>query len=951
MRYFKVTFGTDSSKIEKNAKIKIRDYSYENTIDAVNNYMYRNLKNNISFFAYCEEENTLFAAFSFDEKQENLQNVYDIITGMLKDVFSINRVSGAPEEVTSFRFLEYLQEGRRRECVSAISRIRDNANLWVYDCYLSNNDHDVFRYVFRERIIPERMGKAALIYDQSFVNEIQRIKKHANTSAFTGTAVHYVISAKSPEAAEDMTVRLMQSLYEAKRLDSRRVTFISDIKPDVYLQSNNHLEDLIENNRGGAVVIDLSVRFGKEAAEYAMTCQYIEKLIKKYKNRCLFVFTYNRDDPGFSYQLLPNLRKYLFPVMLREGRGSRKAAVSYLKDLIKSSDYSEYAGQAEEFMSGFPGNDFSQTDVLMAFEQFEPWCLCRNILKTEYNPAGDFMTDREENGESSYDRLEQLIGLDIVKKQIDAAITNNLVEKIRRKQKGSDYPSGCMHMIFAGNPGTAKTTVARLFAGIAKEKGILKSGAFVERGGMDLDGLCCVDNIRDAFLEAKGGVLFIDEAYSLKSDIAVTVLIQEMESRRENVIVILAGYNDRMKVFLEQNEGLKSRIPYYIDFPDYTEDELTEIFALMMKERGFSATKEAVEEAGYIFSKIRHTDNFGNGRYVRNLLERAIKNQSVRLLPEGRDAGQIKKNDLFLLTKEDISGLEEGLKKERTAGSAKRELEEMIGLGPVKDVIHRVVAGLKINKLCMDRGIPRQKASCHMVFTGNPGTAKTTVARLFAEMLKDEQVLSTGVFVEVGRADLIGAYAGQTAPLISRRFKEAKGGVLFIDEAYSLCDDYKNGFGDEAINTIVQEMENHRDDVIVIFAGYPEPMKDFITRNPGMASRIAFQIHFEDYSASELCDITKLMISRKKYEISGPAMEKLRNIYEAVRKNSDFGNGRFVRKMIEEAEMNLAVRLGNLEESDISDEMLTTIEDCDIPSAPPKTVKNTGGLARIGFAG
>ena len=150
-----------------------------------------------------------------------------------------------------------------------------------------------------------------------------------------------------------------------------------------------------------------------------------------------------------------------------------------------------------------------------------------------------------------------------------------------------------------------------------------------------------------------------------------------------------------------------------------------------------------------------------------------------------------------------------------------------------------------------------------MVFTGNPGTAKTTVARLFAEIMKDEAILSTGKFVEVGRADLVGQHVGHTAPLVKKKFRDAQGGVLFIDEAYSLCDSYENGFGDEAINTIVQEMENHRDDVIVIFAGYPEPMKQFLDRNPGMQSRIAFQIEFEDYTTEELCAITKLLRLRK----------------------------------------------------------------------------------------
>lgn len=350
---------------------------------------------------------------------------------------------------------------------------------------------------------------------------------------------------------------------------------------------------------------------------------------------------------------------------------------------------------------------------------------------------------------------------------------------------------------------------------------------------MDLDGLGYVTAIREAFLAAKGGVLFIDEAYSMVSDTAVTVLIQEMENRREDVIVILAGYNDRMHDFMKINEGLKSRIPHWVDFPDYTADELTDIFKLMIEERGLQIKDEATKEAHYIFEKVRNTDNFGNGRYVRNLIDRALQNQAVRLLSDGKDASVIKKKELFQITKDDISLLEEGLKNEREPGTAKKELDNMVGLSSVKKVIHKAIAHYKLNKLCIDKGIAIEKASLHMVFTGNPGTAKTSVARLFAEILKDEKVLSTGTFVEVGRADLVGDHVGATAPLVKRKFKEAQGGILFIDEAYSLCDSYENGFGDEAINTIVQEMENHRDNIIVIFAGYKEPMQRFLDRIRG----------------------------------------------------------------------------------------------------------------------
>lgn len=945
MRYYCFVLNANADEIKDNARINIREYAYENPIAAMNCYMSKSMRNNLCFLAYREEENSIFAAFSYDEKKGKFQDAFNYIAEMLNDVFLLKKIKVNPYEITMYQFLDCFLEAKRRDYSNTYNRIIEASNLWIYNYY--NNETQSFHYDFKERIISEKERKTNAIYDRKFVNELANIEAHANVSGHSGNMVHYVISGRSVEAASDMTETLMQSLLKANRISSKRMEIISEIEPDIY-RINNHLEEIIENNYGGAIVFDLSEKFGVDPVDYAMTCKYLENLLKKYRNHCLFVFTYNMENPGFSYFILPQIKKYVIPVMLREGVGDRKAAVNYMKELIKGSEYAKYAGQAGEFMKQFPGTDFSQTDVLMAYEQFGAWCLNKNVLQGyNYDVSEEFMLDRDENVESSYDKLNKMIGLEIVKEQIDSIIAADIVEKERKKRKGKDYQSNAMHMIFGGNPGSAKTTVAKLFAGIAKEKGILKSGVFVERSGMDLDGLGCVIAIRDAFMAAKGGVLFIDEAYSLKSDTAVTVLIQEMENQRDNVIVILAGYNERMQAFMELNEGLKSRIPHWIDFPDYTADELTDIFRLMLQERGFSATDDAIKEAHYIFEKVRHTDNFGNGRYVRNLMERAMQEQAVRLLSARGNVGDIRKRELFLITKEDITMLEEGLKKERAVGTAQKELDEMIGLSSVKAVLHKAIANYKLNKFCLEKGIQRDRASLHMVFTGNPGTAKTTVARLFAEILKDEKVLSTGTFVEAGRADLVGDHVGATAPLVKRKFKEAQGGVLFIDEAYSLCDSYENGFGDEAINTLVQEMENHRDDVIVVFAGYPEPMKQFLDRNPGMLSRIAFHVEFEDYSTDELCDITKLMLSRKQMTITDAAMEKLRENYENIRESNDYGNGRYVRKILEEAEMNLAERILKLDESEITKELISTIDEGDIPKL---CAKKLPAKRKIGFA-
>ena len=946
MRYYNLLIKTEIEIFSEAVNETCKRYGYESYQNRINGYMFQTFVNDINTIFYREDKNIIYAIFSYNEKKYSFDKAYDYIIDRIKDISKTAKLYCKTKEITMYDYYNCVNEAARRN-YNYGTRLQNakaaNLEMFEYDGF-TFGDKDKYEWIvnFRESIIDTNKKIDDSMLSESFKKELSNIEGHKNEEGNVGNMVHYVISTRSVEAASDMTETLVQKLIEANRISSHRMGIISQMRPDAYKYS--FLESIIENNYGGAVVIDLSEKFGHDTLEYELLAKYIERLVKKYRKDCLFVFTYNMDKPGFAYRLLPNIKKYVIPVMLREGTGDRKSATKYMKNLIEKSEYSEYANQAKEFMKEFSGEKFTQTDVMEAYEKFEPWCLNKNIYSAyDYRIDDDFMLDRDENAESSEERLESLIGLERVKEHIGKIVLSDIAEKERRNRVGSSYQSNCMHMIFAGNPGSAKTTVARLFAGITKEKGILKSGAFVSCGGMDLDGLGCVERIRDSFKSAKGGVLFIDEAYSMKSDTATTVLIQEMEEHRDEVIVVLAGYNERMKEFVKQNEGLKSRIPHWVDFPDYNADELADIFKLMVKDKGFTATESAIKEARYIFEKAQHIDDFGNGRYVRNILEEAIMNQSVRVLAEKGDASEIKKKELFMLIKDDIRNLDEARKEVK---DPKKELKEMIGLTSAKDIIHKAIANLKLKKICVERGLPKEDASYHMVFTGNPGTAKTSVARLFAEILKEEGVLPTGNFVEVGRADLIGQAVGHTAPLVRKRFKEAKGGVLFIDEAYSLCDGWNNSYGDEAINTIVQEMENHRDDVIVIFAGYPKPMKEFLDRNPGMSSRIAFHVNFEDYTTDELCDITRLMVDKKKMTITDSAMAKIRENVEAARKNNDFGNGRYVRKLLEEAEMNIAERVYKLKKSDITTEMITTIEECDVPEYDEDQNANT---KKLGF--
>ncbi len=279
-------------------------------------------------------------------------------------------------------------------------------------------------------------------------------------------------------------------------------------------------------------------------------------------------------------------------------------------------------------------------------------------------------------------------------------------------------------------------------------------------------------------------------------------------------------------------------------------------------------------------------------------------------------------------------------------GSAYDALNQMIGLEEAKKVINQALNYYKAQKIFAEKGMKREQPAMHMVFTGNPGTAKTSVARLFARIMKENNLLSKGNLIEVGRGDLVGKYVGWTATIVKKKFLEARGSVLFIDEAYSLVDDRDGSFGDEAINTIVQEMENHRDDVVVIFAGYPDKMEGFLQKNPGLRSRIAYHVPFRDYETDALCEIAKLIAKQKGLILTDEACEKLTGIFEAARNESDFGNGRFVRNVIEQARMAQATRLLAMPYETIGSADVATIcaEDIEMPDLMKKPE-----MKRIGF--
>ena len=534
-------------------------------------------------------------------------------------------------------------------------------------------------------------------------------------------------------------------------------------------------------------------------------------------------------------------------------------------------------------------------------------------------------------------KLDGMVGLSAVKKEItNLAAFLNL--QIRRGESNTFQGK---HYVFTGNPGTGKTTVARIMADVFKTLGIIARGQLVEADRSKLvAGYSGQTAIKTNQLidTAMGGVLFIDEAYTLKSNDsdsfgseAIDTLLKRLEDDRGKFICIVAGYTDQMHDFIDSNPGLKSRFTQTIHFDDYTPDELTQIFLNLAKAKSFVVDEDTEAAIHRQFEQLylRRDKNFGNAREARRIFDAAVEKQSQRLVTLMNDPG-FREEDMYRITQEDLPMAQN--EKARPLDEVLNELDDFVGMRTVKNSIRRLAVQSMFMKQRAAMGAGQvQQMAMNFILTGNPGTGKTSIARKMGEVLNSMDILPTSRVLEASRATLVGKYMGETPKIVNNMCDKAMGGILFIDEAYTLSEG-NDQYGKEAIDTLMKRMEDDRGKFVVIAAGYKDKMDEFLQMNAGLASRFTHKLHIEDYNEDELLAIFKKMAMKDQYVLSPPAEFKaLDVIYKMLmNKEASFGNAREMRNLLDNTIQQLSLRVSQMPPDQVTKETYQIILPEDI---------------------
>ena len=724
---------------------------------------------------------------------------------------------------------------------------------------------------------------------------------------YLGTAYFYILDEGPVTATENpyisiKSIRLFESAIDGTPIKDRKYLKTINKSNARYINAELTL-DILSNTK--PLPLNFKFNFYNDAGQHKAFMEYFKEINDGRKT-----FTF---DTGYG----SNKGNYWY-------EDNYTLEVQFMNELIAVVPFS--VGQEEEEMEGE-----------MSF----------NVDNRNERPTaggGGKLTYEEASAE-----LHSLIGLEVVKKQIDEFSTYLKFLKIREEKGFKESNTFNLHTAFLGNPGTGKTTVAKMLGKIYHSLDLLSSGHVHEVGRVDLVGEYIgqtAPKVKKAIDKARGGILFVDEAYALSDrgddgkdfeKEVIEVLLKEMSDGKGDIAIVFAGYPKEMQSFVSSNPGMSSRISSMIHFSDYVPDELMEIAEFAAEKRDVTINAEGKELLHKkIVEAYRNRDeHFGNARYVNGIIEECKQNMALRLMRvENFEA--LENEALSTIVLEDVEKAF-GISNTKDVhipvdnaalSEALKELHEMIGLEEVKQDVDEMA---KLVRYYTEIGRDVKKAfSMHTVFTGNPGAGKTTVARILVKIYKALGILERGHLVECDRKGLVAGYTGQTAIKTSAMIDKAMGGGLFIDEAYSLTQGGQGDFGREAVDTLLKRMEDERGEFIVIAAGYPDEMRKFLEINPGLMSRFDRTLNFPDYTADELMEIAHVMFESNDLYLNAQSKDHLQKYIERMleHKHKYFGNARSVRKVVKEIARRQNLRLAALPTEQRTAEMvkMVTIE-------------------------
>ncbi len=529
------------------------------------------------------------------------------------------------------------------------------------------------------------------------------------------------------------------------------------------------------------------------------------------------------------------------------------------------------------------------------------------------------------------DALSQLVGMESIKEQLQDLLKVCQSIAVRAQVTGVKMRIG-MNMCITGNTGVGKTSLVKAIQQIFLAQGIVKKPTMTLVDAADYDEFSKktdkADFLEENIKKAKGGILVIDNAHKLvpeeesndinKLDRLFKYMNGELDS---DPIIILVGLRG-LKAFMLNNGNIANRFEYHFNLPDFSLDVLNGVCVKMVEAKGLTFSDEARSKLERVLKhEYRSKDkDFGHGHFAKKKAKEIVLNIFQRD-PDG--VAQ-------MVVEDDIVGTEY---RKKTLDEIMQELDQYVGIDGVKEALERIVSKLDMETE-RTGGKSKRVVTDRFLFLGNPGTGKTTIARIFADIMNALDVLPIGQLVEVVRKDLVAGYVGQTALAVEDAVQRAMGGVLFIDEAYSLVEGENDTFGMEALNTLLTLIENHRGEFLVIAAGYTQNMMDFLSANPGMASRFNETINFSDYKGTELAEIFRRMVKANGMIIDDEAEKHLDNVFHKMyisRNPETFGNAREVRKLYEAALKNQGMRLYPLRGTpQYSPDMLQVITRVDI---------------------